>query len=152
MPDWFVEVGFRPGVTDNEARTARDTAALVLNVPRDSVRVYTAVQYASAMIRAAPLNRGQVEALSRDLLCNTLIQRFRIKSLEEWRAEPGFAPQAALVTGASNDTVETVALSRWTTLPCSKPAVKTPGRSISTNCTASGHSSLILPRSPAARP
>ena len=26
--DWFVEVGFRPGVTDNEARTARDTAAM----------------------------------------------------------------------------------------------------------------------------
>jgi len=30
-PDWFVEVGFRPGVTDNEARTARDTAAMVLD-------------------------------------------------------------------------------------------------------------------------
>ena len=31
-PDWFVEVGFRPGVTDNEARTARNTAALVLDI------------------------------------------------------------------------------------------------------------------------
>ena len=28
-PDWYVEVGFRPGVTDNEGRTARDTLALV---------------------------------------------------------------------------------------------------------------------------
>ena len=27
---WIIEVGFRPGVTDNEARTARDTLALVL--------------------------------------------------------------------------------------------------------------------------
>lgn len=90
VPDWFVEVGFRPGVTDNEARTARDTAALVLNVPRDSVRVYTAVQYRICNDPAAPLNRGQVEALSRDLLCNTLIQRFRIKSLEEWARRAGF--------------------------------------------------------------
>lgn len=110
-PDWFVEVGFRPGVTDNEARTARDTAALVLDVPRDSLRVYTAVQYRIHSDPAAPLCREQVEALSRDLLCNTLIQRFRIKSLEEWRAEPGFAPQAAKVTGEANDTVDIVALS-----------------------------------------
>ena len=111
-PDWFVEVGFRPGVTDNEARTARDTAALVLDIPRDSLRVYTAVQYRIRNDPAAPLSREQVEALSRDLLCNTLIQRFRVKSLEEWRAEPGFAPQAAKVTGEANDTVETVPLSR----------------------------------------
>ena len=111
-PDWFVEVGFRPGVTDNEARTARDTAALVLDIPRDSLRVYTAVQYRICNDPAAPLSREQVEALSRDLLCNTLIQRFRVKSLEEWRAEPGFAPQAAKVTGEANDTVETVPLSR----------------------------------------
>ena len=110
-PDWFVEVGFRPGVTDNEARTARDTAALVLDIPRDSLRVYTAVQYRICNDPAAPLNREQVEALSRDLLCNTLIQRFRIKSLEEWRSEPGFAPQAAKVTGEANDTVDVVALS-----------------------------------------
>ncbi len=111
-PDWFVEVSFRPGVTDNEARTARDTAALVLGVPRDSLRVYTAIQYRICNDPAAPLTREQVQALARDLLCNTLIQRFRVKSLEEWRGDPGFAPQAARVTGQSNDTVETVALSR----------------------------------------
>ena len=27
LPQWFCEVGYRPGVTDNEGRTARDTAA-----------------------------------------------------------------------------------------------------------------------------
>ena len=26
---WIIEVGYRPGVTDNEGRTARDTAALI---------------------------------------------------------------------------------------------------------------------------
>lgn len=34
--DWFVEVGFRPGVTDNEARTARDTATSATPTARKS--------------------------------------------------------------------------------------------------------------------
>ncbi|MDO5483686.1 MAG: phosphoribosylformylglycinamidine synthase, partial [Desulfovibrionaceae bacterium] len=110
-PDWFVEVGFRPGVTDNEARTARDTAAMVLDIPRESLRVYTAIQYRICNHPEAPLSREQVEGLARDLLCNTLIQRYRIKSLREWQAEPGFEPQAAKVTGAANDTVDIIALS-----------------------------------------
>ncbi|ATD80442.1 MULTISPECIES: AIR synthase-related protein [Desulfovibrio] len=110
-PDWYVEVGFRPGVTDNEARTARDTAAMVLDVPRDSLHVYTAVQYRIVNDPAAPLSREQVDTLTRDLLCNTLIQRYRIKSRDEWQANPGFEAQAAQVTGESNDTVETIGLS-----------------------------------------
>lgn len=109
--DWFVEVGFRPGVTDNEARTARDTASMVLDIPRDSLRVYTAVQYRISSDKAAPLTREQVDMLARDLLCNTLIQRYRIKSRQEWDAQPGFEAQAARVTGEINETVDTIALS-----------------------------------------
>ena len=109
--DWFVEVGFRPGVTDNEGRTARDTAAMVLGVSRESLRVYTSVQYRIANDAAAPLSREQVEGLARDLLCNTLIQRFRVKSAEEWAAEPGFAAQAAQVTGEASSAVDTIRLS-----------------------------------------
>ena len=109
--DWFVEVGFRPGVTDNEARTARDTAAMVLDIPRDSLRVYTAVQYRISSDKAAPLTLEQVDMLARDLLCNTLIQRYRIKSRQEWDAQPGFEAQAARVTGEINETVDTIALS-----------------------------------------
>lgn len=38
---WIIEVGYRPGVTDNEGRTARDTAALVLGIEdRSSLAVY----------------------------------------------------------------------------------------------------------------
>lgn len=110
-PHWFVEVGFRPGVTDNEARTARDTAALVLDIDRESLWVYTSVQYRISPLPDAPLTREQVESLTRDLLCNTLIQRFRIKSREEWQAQPGFEPQAAKVTGEINEHVGTIVLS-----------------------------------------
>ena len=110
-PHWIVEVGYRPGVTDNEGRTARDTAAMVLGIARDSLRVYTSVQYRITCTPDRMLNREEVEALARDLLCNTLIQRFRVKSAEEWQAQPGFEAQAAKVTGESNDTVDVVPLS-----------------------------------------
>ena len=43
---WIIEVGYRPGVTDNEGRTARDTAALELGIEdRSSLAVYTSIQY-----------------------------------------------------------------------------------------------------------
>ena len=103
-PHWIVEVGYRPGVTDNEGRTARDTAAMVLGIARDSLRVYTSVQYRITCTPDRMLGREEVEALARDLLCNTLIQRFRVKSAEEWQAQPGFEFQVAKVTGESNDT------------------------------------------------
>ena len=42
--DWIIETGFRPGVTDNAGRTARDTLAVVLGRSRDFA-VYSAEQY-----------------------------------------------------------------------------------------------------------
>ena len=109
--DWILEVGFRPGVTDNEGRTARDTAAMVLRRQRKDISVYTAIQYRICCAPEQPLSREDVERLARDLLCNELIQRYRVKSGAEWQAEPGFAPQAAQVTGAVCDEVAIVPLS-----------------------------------------
>ena len=70
--DWLVEVGFRPGVTDNEGRTAREAVELQLGRKLgEDEGVYTAVQY---MIKA-DLGRDDVERLTRGLLANDLIQR-----------------------------------------------------------------------------
>ena len=105
---WIIEVGYRPGVTDNEGRTARDTAALVLGIEdRSSLAVYTSIQYRLH----GPLTEEQVTRIARDLLANELIQRFEIKSRAQWDADPGFAPKAARVTGASCDEVNIVPLS-----------------------------------------
>lgn len=109
--DWVLEVGFRPGVTDNEGRTARDTAALVLHKERRSIAVYTAIQYRIASSTATPLSLATVENIARNLLCNELIQRFQIKSAAEWLAQPGFSAQAAQVSGTVDDSVNTIALS-----------------------------------------
>ncbi len=105
--DWVLEVGFRPGVTDNEGRTARDTLALVLGIAdRRSIAVYTANQYHLH----CGLDRAAVERIARDLLANELIQRYALKSREEWAASPGFPAQAAQVTGARNDEVAVIPL------------------------------------------
>ncbi len=104
--DWVLEVGFRPGVTDNEGRTARDTLALVLGRKRD-FSVYTAAQYHLK----ARLGRAEVERIATDLLANELIQRFAVKSGAEWQKEPGFPPQAARVTGAASSEVAVIPLS-----------------------------------------
>ncbi|MFV0423663.1 AIR synthase-related protein [Oleidesulfovibrio sp.] len=105
--DWFLEVGLRPGVTDNEGRTARETIAIVLGIKdRRSVSVYVANQYRIT----GNLSREDVERIGRDLLANELIQRFSIKSREEWQAEPGFPAAAAEVLGQACDEVATIPL------------------------------------------
>ncbi len=107
--DWIIEVGYRPGVTDNEGRTARDTAALVLGLgDRDKLAVYTAAQY---RLRGT-ISREEAERVARDLLANELIQRFAIKSGAEWEADPGFPARAARVAGTANSEVGVAPLSR----------------------------------------
>ncbi|MCL2123948.1 MAG: AIR synthase-related protein, partial [Desulfovibrionaceae bacterium] len=110
--DWIVEVSFRPGVTDNEGRTARDTAALFLRLPKEGRAVYTAVQYRIQNEPGKELTRRDVERLARDLLCNELVQRFAVKSREEWQADPGFPARAARVTGAASDEVKAIPLAQ----------------------------------------
>lgn len=113
VADWIVEVGARPGVTDNEGRTARDTAALVLGVDsigREKLAVYTATQYHIFSDAEAPLCRADVERAAKDMLANELIQRFEIKSKEERLNNP-FVARAAKVTGSACAEVNIVPLS-----------------------------------------
>lgn len=104
--DWVVEIAFRPGVTDNEGRTARDTVALALGLSearRRELAVYTAGQYHIAGLPDAAAARR----VAVDLLGNDLLQRHEIASGEAWRAAPGFSPKAAKVTGQASSKVET---------------------------------------------
>ena len=110
--DFVIEVGFRPGVTDNEGHTARDTAALVLGRERAGITAYTSAQYHLWGSPAHPLTRADAEHIAGGLLANELIQRFRIKSAEEWAENPGFEAQAAAVTGSPSDRVDVIPLSR----------------------------------------
>jgi phosphoribosylformylglycinamidine synthase len=105
--DWIIEVGFRPGVTDNEGRTARETLRTVLGDAGLNVAVYTSTQY----LISGSLTRAQAEHIAKDLLANELIQRFQIADKNQWAAKPGFLARTAAVTGESSSTVEIVDLS-----------------------------------------
>ncbi|WP_462325943.1 AIR synthase-related protein [Desulfoplanes sp.] len=107
--DWVIEVGFRPGVTDNEGRTAKESLVTALGIPEnrcDSIAVYTATQY----MLTGDLDRDGILHIAKDLLANELIQRFQIASHQEWTKDPGFPAQAARVTGQASDRVETIPL------------------------------------------
>jgi phosphoribosylformylglycinamidine synthase len=111
--DWAVEVGFRPGVTDNEGRTAQETLAVVLGLDRqrmESVKVYVANQY----LISGDLDEATVKHVCTDLLANELIQRYEYKSAEAWKTEPGFEARAARVTGQASDEVAVIPLSSMT--------------------------------------
>lgn len=111
LPDWFCEISYRPGVTDNEARTAAEAASLVLDIPKNSFTVGSSTQYRFVAEDGYPLYREDIEKISRDLLCNELIQRSRIKNLDEWREDGGFAPLSAKVAGKARDDVASIDLS-----------------------------------------
>ncbi|HEX9867696.1 MAG TPA: phosphoribosylformylglycinamidine synthase subunit PurS, partial [Candidatus Tectomicrobia bacterium] len=78
---WIIEVGFRPGVTDNVGKTAREGIEAVLGRELDpEAAVYTSRQY----LLTGRLTRDEVERVAGDLLANSLIQRWEIRSIEDW--------------------------------------------------------------------
>ncbi|GAB7079067.1 AIR synthase-related protein [Megalodesulfovibrio paquesii] len=128
--DWALEVGFKPGVTDNEGRTAAASIALTLGLKRQGgdlpVAVYTSLQYRLSAPAQGPLSREQIQAIADNLLANELIQRVQIKSGADWEQDPGFPARAARVLGAASDAVNVIPLSTMddaALLACSKDNV-----------------------------
>ncbi|MDD5317550.1 MAG: phosphoribosylformylglycinamidine synthase subunit PurL [Candidatus ainarchaeum sp.] len=83
--DWIVEVGFKPGVTDNAGKTSREAAEEMLGRKLGG-DVYTSRQY---LFRGG-MTRGQVESVSSRLLANDLIERRMISDAASWNPESGF--------------------------------------------------------------
>ncbi len=80
--DWLVEVGFKPGVTDNVGKTAREAIQWRLGRKlKEEERVYTSTQY----LFRGNLKREDIERICTDLLGNSLIQRFEVWKSDEWK-------------------------------------------------------------------
>jgi phosphoribosylformylglycinamidine synthase II len=74
--DWLIEVGFRPGVTDNVGRTTAEGVADVIGRPMDDdAGAYTSRQYAIK----GDITEDQADHIAGDLLANKLIQRWVIR-------------------------------------------------------------------------
>lgn len=106
--DWIIEVGFRPGVTDNEGRVAKEAIINGLLLDKDrEINVYFAQQY----LIKGNISYEDVERIAKDLLCNELIEEYRIKDKKSWEKSPGFEVRIPKVTGKSSDKVEIIPLS-----------------------------------------
>ncbi len=105
--DWLIEVGFRPGVTDNEGRTAAQSLELLIG--RKLTRgeaVYTSVQY----LISGPLKKEDIENIAKNLLANELIERFTIMDHKEFAVAGGVEPFAAKVVGENKGQVAEIDL------------------------------------------
>ena len=81
--DWMVEVGFKPGVTDNAGRTAKEAALIALHQPAtNAFAVFTATQF----FFSGSLSRKQVKRIGEEILANGLIQTIDVYSHDEWLA------------------------------------------------------------------
>ena len=95
--DWIIEIGLKPGVTDNVGKTAKDAIEEMLKIkffPNQAV--YSSRQY---LISGKGLARENVEKIAKDLLANILIQRWSIFDCGEYaRGWAGIGvPQVSLV-------------------------------------------------------
>ncbi len=82
--DWIIEVGFRPGVTDNEGRVAAQALELIKGerLP-DGDGVYTSVQYCIE----GELSQEEAMRLAKGMLANDLIQHVTVMPASEVAAE-----------------------------------------------------------------
>ncbi|OPY90690.1 MAG: Phosphoribosylformylglycinamidine synthase 2 [Syntrophus sp. PtaU1.Bin208] len=105
--DWLIEVGFRPGVTDNVGRTATEAVQLLLEEAKiDALKVYTSRQY----LLTGNLDRRKVEDIASGLLANDLIQRFEIIDGRTWQPGEGIKPYVPKVVVADTPRTDYVDL------------------------------------------
>ena len=105
--DVLVEVGYRPGVTDNVGRTARE--AIQYQTGRDFAAdegVYTSVQY----LLSGDISVDDAERIARDFLGNGLIQRWDIVARADFDSSQGVQVTVPKVTSTTTPEIRPVSL------------------------------------------
>jgi phosphoribosylformylglycinamidine synthase subunit PurSL len=101
--DWAIEVGYKPGVTDNVGRTAREAVEILLQRKLNPGEgVYTSVLY----FLKGKMARNQAESIATGLLANTLIQRFEVKDRGSWDPAVGMGVTVPKVSAKNQVRVE----------------------------------------------
>lgn len=95
--DWMIEVGYKPGVTDNVGWTTKNAAipAVIKRRLGEDEGVYTSTQY---LINAKNLTKGDAEKIGLDLLANPIIESINVMSREEVE-ERGIPYNLPIITG-----------------------------------------------------
>jgi len=106
--NWMIEVGFKPGVTDNVGRTAASLVSDILGRSLTGDEMVSAgIQY---FLTGPALSRVDAETIAWNLLANPLIQTAEIFSPEEWSAHP-FDLNLPVMREKNKATVATIDLS-----------------------------------------
>lgn len=105
--DWVVAVGFRPGVTDNVGRTAREAVGDIIGRKlTGDENVFSSIEY---LFRGGDLTREKVTQIARGILANELIESVRVLSREEV-AKNGMPLNKPVVNGTGGGEVRLVDL------------------------------------------
>ena len=105
--NWMIEVGFRPGVTDNVGKTAREAIELLLGKLSDRLfGVHTSRQY----VIEGPIGMDDAERIASSLLANDLIERYVIVDGKSWDRQKGLSPYVPRVIGEDRVHVEEINL------------------------------------------
>ena len=106
--DWLIEVGFRPGVTDNVGKTAREAITLLLSEnPGDrKISVYTSRQF----LISGAISKADAENIASGLLANDLIERHQVIGKAEFDFESGIPAHIPQVTGKDEPQVTQINL------------------------------------------
>jgi len=105
--DVLIEVGFRPGVTDNVGRTAKEALEYLTARPLAPAEgVYTSTQY----LLKGELDRETAEKIASGFLANGLIQRWTILRADELDPETGVPATVPRVTSDARPEVRTLDL------------------------------------------
>ena len=97
--DWYIEVGYKPGVTDNVGHSAQYALGLI------SAR-YLPVYSARAYLIKADIHRKTAEAIARECLANTLIQNCRVFDPAEAAVMAPYVPKVVDLTPPSYEEMD----------------------------------------------
>jgi phosphoribosylformylglycinamidine synthase len=109
--DWVVEVGYKPGVTDNVGRTAKEVVEAMAGRPfGNGEAVYNSKMY---FLKGA-LSEDDVHRIAVDILANVLINRYSLKDRARYDREGGmgvFVPRVTIATEPVVEHIDVVSLS-----------------------------------------
>ncbi len=105
--DMLIEVGFRPGVTDNPGRTAKEAIQYLTGRPFTAGEgVYTSTQY----LFSGLTDKAVAEKIAKDFLANGLIQRWTILAADDLDPQTGVPVSVPKVISDSLPQVQSVDL------------------------------------------
>ncbi|MGM0596448.1 MAG: phosphoribosylformylglycinamidine synthase subunit PurS [Myxococcota bacterium] len=102
--DWICEIDFKPGVTDNEGRTATEALSLFLDLsPAKTPRIFSGIQ----LRLQGELTNFEVFTLAEEFFANTLIQRIRVASYQDFIQKDATIANPPVVTLPARIKVDT---------------------------------------------